>query len=137
MSQYRRSLSAAGSPQVARAGVIEECRRGGADVLSYVRGAQCSVAAREPAFAEFDLNEHHARPTVVVLDVDRYVAGGKLLVIRRPRSRALCQHVRGPLEFELDANDSDGKSESVGERSLQRRRTVLAERHEQIEPECH
>ena len=101
-------LGVAGSPQVARAGIVEECRCGGADVLSLVRGALRSVTRREPAFAELDLDEDQARTTVVVLYVDRHVAGGELLVIGRPRPRALCQHVRRPLELELDVNDSDG-----------------------------
>ena len=102
------ALGVAGPPQVARAGIIEERRRGGADVLSPVRGALCSVTGREPAFAELDLDEDQARTTVVVLHVDRHVAGGVLLVIGRLRPRALCQHVRWPLELELDVNGSDG-----------------------------
>ena len=101
-------LGEAGPPQVARAGIIEERRRGGADVLSFVRGAPCSVAGREPAFAELDLDEDQAPSATIVLHVDRHVTGGELLVIGRLRPRALCQHVHRPLEFELDVDDSDG-----------------------------
>ena len=98
----------AGPPQVARAGIIEECRCAGADVLSLVRGASCSVAGRESAFAELDFDEDQARTTAVVLHVDRDIAGSELFVIRRLRPRALCQHVRRPLVLELDANDPHG-----------------------------
>ena len=45
--------------------------------------------------------------------------------------------VRRPLELELDGGDSDGKSKNTCQRHLERRCTVLAERHEQIESECH
>ena len=109
----------AGSPQVARAGIIEERRRGGADVLSLVRDAPCSVAVGEPAFAELDLDEDQARTTVVVFHADRNVAGGELLVIRRLRPCALRQHVRRPLKLELDGDDADGKSESTGQPLLE------------------
>ena len=64
--------------------------------------------------------EDHASTTVVVLHVDRHIAGGELLVVGRPRPHALCQHVRRSLELELDVNDSDGKSENTRQRLVKR-----------------